>query len=295
MILVVGGTGQLGGRVVRLLLDRGEQVRCLVRAGSDDSALRALGAEIVRGDLTDPASLPGACQGVSTVVATATAISGRLAGARSPTIVEVDARGMAALVTAAERAGVARFVYLSFAGAESGLGSPMERAKLVIERRLRAAGLRAVIVRPDAYQDVHLAPLGRFDARGGNVAVIGRGDTRRRPVAVDDVAALVAAVALEPDPPEVIEFGGPEAISRNEAIAVAERATGRPMKRQRMPAAAARIGVRLLARRNDAMASVLAAGLHQDRVEARWDDGPLRQRGIMGRSATEYIEEQARG
>lgn len=201
---------------------------------------------------------------------------------------------MAALVGAAERAGVERFVYLSFAGAESGLGSPMERAKLVVERRLRAAGLRAVIVRPDAYQDINLTPLGRFDVAGGKVTVIGRGDTRRRPVAVDDVAALVAAVALEPDPPEVVEFGGPEAISRNQAIAVAERATGRRMSRTRMPAAAARLGMRLLARRNDALTSVFAAGLHQDRVEARWDDGPLRQRGIAGRSATEFIEEQAR-
>ncbi|MFD1504778.1 NAD-dependent epimerase/dehydratase family protein [Georgenia yuyongxinii] len=295
MILVVGGTGQLGGRVVRLLRDRGEKVRCLVRAGSDDAPLRAVGAEIVQGDLIDPATLPGACEGVATVVATATAITGRLAGARHPSIVEVDGRGMAALVGAAARAGVERFVYLSFAGAESGLGSPMERAKLAIERRLRASQLRAVIVRPDAYQDIHLAPLGRFDVAGGKAAVIGRGDTRRRPVAVDDVAALVAAVALEPDPPEVVEFGGPEAISRNQAIAVAERATGRPMKRRRTPAVAARLGMRLLARRNDALASVFAAGLHQDRVEARWDDGPLRERGIAGRSATQFIQEQALG
>jgi nucleoside-diphosphate-sugar epimerase len=130
--------------------------------------------------------------------------------------------------------------------------------------------------------------------RGGKVAVIGKGSTRRRPVAVDDVAALVTTAALEADPPTVIEFGGPEAISRNQAIAVAERATGRPMKRRRMPGVAARLGMRLLARRNDALASVFGAGLHQDRVEARWDDAPLRERGIAARSATEFIQEQAR-
>ena len=40
-------------------------------------------------------------------------------------------------------------------------------------------------------------------------------------VSTDDAAALVAAVAVEPDPPAMVEFGGPEAISRNEAIAIA--------------------------------------------------------------------------
>ena len=57
MILVVGSTGDLGGRVVRRLRDRGDDVRCLVRPQSDDTAVTAIGAQTVRGDLTDPASL----------------------------------------------------------------------------------------------------------------------------------------------------------------------------------------------------------------------------------------------
>ena len=60
MILVVGGTGELGGRVVRLLRERGQCVRCLVRPGSDDSELRRQDVDVVRGDLTDPESLPAA-------------------------------------------------------------------------------------------------------------------------------------------------------------------------------------------------------------------------------------------
>jgi uncharacterized protein YbjT (DUF2867 family) len=113
MILIVGGTGDLGGRVVQLVRDQGREVRCLVRAGTEDAHLRRRGVEIVRGDLTDPNSLLPACEGVATVVATATAIGRRLAGAKRPTIHEVDHVGMSALIDAAERAGVARFVYLS--------------------------------------------------------------------------------------------------------------------------------------------------------------------------------------
>lgn len=293
MILVVGATGELGGRVLRLLRARDEKVRALVRPATDDSGVAAVGAEVARGDLTDPASLAAACEGVDTVVATATAIARRLSGAGGPSIKEVDEVGMAALVDAAQAAGVARFVYLSYAGADVGLGSPLERAKLATERRLRSSSMRVVIVRPDAFQEIHLAPLGRFDMAAGKVAVFGKGDLKRRYVGTDDVALLVAALATEADPPGLVEFGGPEAISRNEAIAVAERITGRPMKRQSMPRWAARAGMRVLDKPKDGLASVFATGLMQDTIPVTWDDQPLRVRGIEPRSATDWLQQQA--
>jgi uncharacterized protein YbjT (DUF2867 family) len=301
MILVVGGTGQLGGRVVRDLREQGQQVRCLVRAGSDDAKLREQGVELATGDLVDTESLRAACSGVQTVVATASAIGSRLAGARHPSIREADEVGMSALVSAAEDAGVERFVYVSYAGADVVGGStlerakatPLSRAKLAVERRLAASSMRSVIARPDAFQEIHLGPMGRFFLDRGTVAVFGKGDTKRRWVSTDDVAALLAAVAVEPDPPAVVEFGGPEALSRNETAAIAEEATGHPMKRQHLPRAATSLGMRLLARPNDALSSVFGAGLLQDLVEAHWDDLPLRQRGITPHTPTDYIRQQA--
>jgi uncharacterized protein YbjT (DUF2867 family) len=158
MILVVGGTGQLGGRVVRDLREQGQQVRCLVRVGSDDAKLREQGVELATGDLVDTESLRAACSGVQTVVATASAIGSRLAGARHPSIREADEVGMSALVSAAEDAGVERFVYVSYAGADVVGGStlerakatPLSRAKLAVERRLAASSMRSVIARPDS-------------------------------------------------------------------------------------------------------------------------------------------------
>ena len=294
MILVVGSTGDLGGRVVQHLRNSGHEVRCLVRPQSDDAGLRAQGAQVVRGDLTDPASLRPACLGVDTVVASATAIGRRLTGAGGPSIREVDELGMAALVNAAEGAGVARFVYVSFAGVDAALGSPLERAKIATEQRLRASSMSVTIVRPDAFQEIHLGPLGRFDMRAGKVAVFGKGDTPRRWVSTDDVAALIAAVAVQPDAPALIEFGGPEALSRNEAIAVAERLTHRKMKRQAMPRFAARLGMRVLNRPNPPLASVFGTGLLQDQYPGHWDDAPLREAGIEPRSATDFLVAQAR-
>ena len=292
-MLVVGGTGELGGRVVRLLLADGHEVRCLVRPGTDGDRLSGLGAKVVRGDLVDPNSLVAACQGVETVIATATVIGRRLAGQPGPSIREVDRDGMGSLIEAAEGAGVRRFVYLSFAGVDSGIGTTLENAKLANEKRLWMSGLRSVIVRPDAFQEIHLGPLGRFDIGAGKVSVIGKGDAKHRWVSTDDVAALVAAVTVEPDPPAVIEFGGPEAFSRNEAIAIAEDLTHRKMKVQRMPRFAARLAIRLLNRTNDGLASALGGGLLQDLSTADWTDEPLRERGITPRSTTDYLRTEA--
>jgi uncharacterized protein YbjT (DUF2867 family) len=292
VFLIVGATGDLGGRIVRLLRADGHDVRCLVRVGSDDAGLREVGATVVHGDLTDPPSLAAACEGVDTVIATAAAIARILAGARTPTIRETDEIGMLALVDAAESAGVQKFVYISFP-VEDAIDAPMDRAKLAVEKRLGTSSMRTVIVRADAFQDIHLAPIGRFDMAAGKVSVIGHGNSPRRWIATDDVAALMAAVAVEPDPPAMLTVGGPEAMTKNEAIALAEQLTHRKMKIQRMPRPVARLAIRLLGRRYDALATAFAAGLHQDTVEATWDDTPLRERGITPRSASDFLRRQA--
>ena len=274
MFLIVGATGELGGRVVRLLRADGHDVRCLVRAGTDDAELREVGATVVRGDLTDPPSLRAACEGVDTVIATAAAIARILAGARTPTIRETDEIGMLALVDSAESAGVQRFVYISFP-TEDAIGTPMERAKLAVEKRLGTSSMRTVILRSDAFQEIHLAPIGRFDMAAGKVSVIGKGDTRRRWIATDDVAALMAAVAVEPDPPAMLTFGGPEAMSKNEAIALAEQLTNRRMKVQRMPRPVARLAIR-----------VLGQALRRTRHRLRGRPPPGHSGSDLGRRAT---------
>ncbi len=62
--LVTGAAGFIGGHLVRGLVARGEQVRCLVQKGHDPGGLSALPVEVVAGDLLDPPSLRKAVQGV---------------------------------------------------------------------------------------------------------------------------------------------------------------------------------------------------------------------------------------
>ena len=154
--------------------------------------------------------------------------------------------------------------------------------------------MRTVVVRADGFQEVQLSPAARFDLAAGRASVIGRGNTRRRLVAAADVAALLAAVALEPAPLAVIDVGGPEALTRNETIRIAGDMAGRRLKVQRMPRPVARLMVRLLRRRNDALASALGAALLADLQEATWDDKPLRERGIVPRPVSAFLAEQVR-
>jgi uncharacterized protein YbjT (DUF2867 family) len=290
VILVVGGTGDLGGRVVRRLVDAGEEVRCLVRSGSVTSGLPDA-VEVVRGDLTRVETLGPVCAGVDTAVCGATAIGRLLAGRGGPSIDAVDRQGTLALVDAAEQAGVRRFVYVSYASPGDSQGSPIERAKIAVEERLGRTSMRAVVVRPDAFHEVHLAAVGRFDVAGRKVSVIGHGDNPRRWVATEDAAALTAALATEPDPPAVVEFGGPEALSRNELVRLAEQTGGFRVRRQAMPRAAARLLMRATARVKPEVSSVLGLSLMMDLGQVRWDDAPLRERGIDPQPASAFVRD----
>src|SRR5579864_7185777 len=96
--LVVGATGLLGGEICRLLAERGDKVRALVRATANPERLvelKKLGAELSEGDLKDGASLDRACRGAHTVISTASATLSRQTG---DSIQTVDMEGQMSLV-----------------------------------------------------------------------------------------------------------------------------------------------------------------------------------------------------
>src|SRR5262245_2855187 len=116
MYLVVGATGPvgLGGEICRQLRVAGQAVRALVRptANADRLAhLARLGAELIRGDLKDRPSLDEACQGIETVISTASMM---VSSQKGDTVENVDGTGQTDLVDTANAAGVASFVYFSF-------------------------------------------------------------------------------------------------------------------------------------------------------------------------------------
>jgi uncharacterized protein YbjT (DUF2867 family) len=107
-VLVVGATGYLGSQVVDALLKRGKSVRALVRAKSDAGRLEAKGAEVVRGDMLDVASLIHAMTGVAGAISTAAGYTRNDKNANA-----IDTFGQSNLAVAAKQTGVPRFVLIS--------------------------------------------------------------------------------------------------------------------------------------------------------------------------------------
>jgi NADH dehydrogenase len=295
MVLMCGATGLLGERVTRRLAARGAPLRLLLRDGASDAVAREVGADVVRGDLRRPETLGPAVEGAETVVTTATAIARALDGERVD-LRAVDGHGALALVSAAEAAGVQRFVYTSFAGLDDDAARriPLGAAKRAVERRLAGSSMRTVSVRPDSFQEIWLSPITQFDWRRGRVIVFGRGETIARYVAADDVAEAIAVLTVAQDPPASVEFGGPEPLTRHEAVRVFEAATGRRIRTHHVPRSALRAGLRVLRRRRPDVASVMGLSLLADERDATWTEEPLRALGIEPRSVTAFAAQVAR-
>jgi uncharacterized protein YbjT (DUF2867 family) len=111
-ILLLGGTGQLGARVAKLLADDGEEVTVLVREGSDRSALAGLDVEFVIGDVMDEASVAAAFEGRSYRAVINTV--------RAPTeLPEFYLKSSTYIAEAAKRSGVQQIIHHGAVGAGS--------------------------------------------------------------------------------------------------------------------------------------------------------------------------------
>ena len=239
MILVAGATGYLGTEICRLLRERDTDVRALVRRTSDADKverLRALGVELVLGDLKDPRSLDAACQHVDTVISTA---SSTISRQPDDSIQRVDRDGQIALVDAAVSNGVERYLFVSFSG-NLDLECALQSAKRTVERAVRESGMTYTILRPSFFIEVWLSPAFGFDVEHGTARIFGTGDQRMSWISLSDVARVTVECIDHPAAQNaVFELGG-EPVSPNELLAEVERRTGKPMQVERVPAEALR-------------------------------------------------------
>lgn len=226
-VLLVGGTGQLGGRIARELLSKGMAVRALCRRGSGSGALARMGAEIVSGDLKEPASLSAACAGADIVVTTANGM--RRGG--DDTVDAVDLTGTRALMDAAMAAHVGRFVYVSAWGATPASPVPLMRAKAANEEYLKSSGLAWTVLAPNAFMESWPGlVVGGPALAGRDVVIVGTGRTRHAFIAEHDVAQFaMAAVMDDRARNRYLPLGGPEAHSWLDVVTVYEEALGRPV------------------------------------------------------------------
>jgi len=195
MILVTGGNGFVGPKIVRALRERDLPVRALVRRPGDRSAatLAAWGSELVQGDMTDAESLRRAVEGAEVVVHLVAIRQGSDDDFR-----QVMEQGTRDLVAAAKDAGVRRFVLMSALGTSEETKDlvPYYRAKWEMEQTVQGSGVEHVVFRPSFVfaADGGILPTFTKLARVAPVTpIIGSGTQRIQPIWIDDVAAYFAA------------------------------------------------------------------------------------------------------
>ncbi len=213
MILVTGGTGSIGGELLRLLSARGESVRALSRRPDRGEPLA--GVEWVEGDLADRAGLPDLFRGATRLFL----LTGN---------VEDKVRLEKNAIRAAAGAGIERVVKLSALGASDHSKSVIGLWHYNVERVLADSGLAWTILRPHHFMQNLLAST-VFDAAAGRVySASGEGkipfiDTR-------DIAAVAATVLTgDGHAGETYVVTGPEALSYRRATEILARLLDRPL------------------------------------------------------------------
>jgi uncharacterized protein YbjT (DUF2867 family) len=279
-VLVVGGTGMLGGQVITQLLGRGRQVRALVRPGSDATRLEAAGAAIARGDMMDPGSLLRAMEGVDAVITSAAGYTRHSKG-DSP---EIDTVGNSNLAEAASRSGIRRFVLTSILTCDKTPQVPHFWHKKLAEDRLEELGVPFVALRPGAFLD-QVTRFGGDPFSRRRLMWFGSARIPLTFVLTSDLAGYLAAAV---DAPGVegqrVDIGMDRPLALQDIADISGRLLGEQVRVRSVPAGVLRVAGTLLAPVNP-MAKDLSAMIDWFQT-GRYVADTTRQREVFGTPPT---------
>jgi NADH dehydrogenase len=278
MLLLTGATGSVGSRLLPLLLERGEDVRCLVREPRRLGE-RRVDVQIALGDLgemSDPYLVRQALRGVDTVIHLAATIRDQ----PPHRIEELNGLASVRLLRAAERSGVRRFVFFSALDAAAAQRTRFFRAKWLAERAVTSSSLETTIFAPSIvydHSDPWITLLRRFSFLP-ILPVSGEGAARFEPIWAHDAARCVVA-ALERGQRPRYELAGPETLSYDEMSDLVSRVAGRPRPLVHLPLPLVRAGL------------IGIRSLFGEAVFATWEEAELMEVSMLSKRGTADAEE----
>ena len=229
-ILLTGGSGYVGGRLLSRLLSDGHRVRCLTRRPDELAARLGGTAEVVYGDVLEPSSLPSALDGIETAYYLIHSMGS------ADDFEENDRRAAENFARAARDAGVARIIYLGGLGEGDDL-SPHLRSRQEVGRLLRDSGVPTIEFRASVVIGSGSLSFELVRALTEKLPVM---LTPRwvwapaQPIAIEDLLAyLLAALSLPAQKSVVLEIGGADRVPYAELIE--EYARQRGLRRVLVP------------------------------------------------------------
>jgi len=277
MLLLTGATGSIGSRLLPLLLESGEDVRCLVREPRRLGE-RRVDVQIALGDLgemSDPYLVRQALRGVDTVVHLAATIRDQ----PPKRIEELNGLATARLLRAAERSGVRRFVFFSALNASAAQRTRFFRAKWLAEQAVLSSPLQTTVFAPSIvydHSDPWITLLRRFSFLPV-LPVSGTGRAAFEPIWAADVARAVAA-ALGREAMPRYELAGPERLSYDEMSDLVSRIAGRPRPLVHLPLGAVRAGL------------IAGRSLFGEAVFATWEEAELMEVSMVSERGTADVQ-----
>ena len=188
-VLVGGATGQQGGAVARLLLEKGHRVVALTRKPESESAARLTqaGVEVAVGSFDDGIALERAMRGVDAVFTMSTPFEAGL---------EAEIRQGIAVADAASSAGVAHLVFSSVGSADQKTWIPHFDSKYAVEQHIRRLGIPYTVIRPVYFFDNVFNLFVLRGIKAGKLAIAMPADRALQQISVRNIASF-AALALE--------------------------------------------------------------------------------------------------
>src|SRR3954470_10505047 len=227
IILLTGGSGYVGGRLIPLLEQRRATLRCLAR---DPERMRSRvrpTTEVVRGDVLDRPTLDVALRGVHT----AYYLVHLMSGSGSKDFEREDRQAAVDFAGAARQAGVRRIIYLGGRGDDTDPGlSPHLRSRHEVGKLLRDSGVETIEFRASMVVGAGSLSFDLMKSLTERLPVMLCPrwlTTPTQPIAVDDVLAyLLAAKDLPPGESRIFEIGSPDVTTYGDMIGEYARQKG---------------------------------------------------------------------
>ncbi len=230
-ILLTGATGYVGGRMLPLLEQRGDAVRCLARRPENLLPRVAPGTEVVQGDVTDLASLQAALAGVDTAYYFVHSMS------TDKDFEQQDRAAATNFAEAARQAGVRRIVYLGGLGESGEKLSKHLRSRHETGELLRASGVQVIEFRASIVIGSGSLSFELIRALVQRLPIMICPRWVRvmaQPIAIEDLLSyLVEALDLPDGPSQIFEIGGPDQVSYGDIMH--EYARQRGLRRWMIP------------------------------------------------------------